>query len=246
MKIDPPKYFLIIILFVFCSIQKIDAQDDGSTFQTWIDYTTNNWIDSTWLYYGDYGLRGVLTVDEWSQLTVNPAFLYRSDEKLTYHAGARLLYTDNDSTSNTFEARPWQGVGYIWPRFKRFYFDHYLRLEERFVWDTEIDNFDFSLRSRYRLRLRTMDFLLPLIPTKFTSAVSVEIFLDITSEILETYVGRNRITFGLGNHVADDLLVELDYILQKSRKDETSDFESVDHIFRLRIKHNLAKGLIFN
>jgi hypothetical protein len=231
---------LIILLIVIFNLSTY------AQVQTWIDYTTNNWINSNWLYYGDYGLRGLLTVDEWSQYTVNPAFLYRSDEKLTFHAGSRLMFTDNTSTSNTFEVRPWQGARYIWPRFERFYLDHYFRIEERFVWYTNIDEFEFSLRSRYRLRLRTMDFLLPLIPTKFTSAVSFELFMDITSEIHETYVGRNRITFGLGNHVTKDLLIELDFILQKSRKEVTSDFETVDHIFRFRIKHNLAKGLIFN
>lgn len=231
----------LIILLIISFNLRTHAQ-----VQTWIDYTTNNWINSNWLYYGDYGMRGLLTVDEWTQYTVNPAFLYRSDEKLSFHAGSRLMYTDNTSSGNTFEARPWQGARYIWPRFKSFYLDHYLRLEERFVWYTETSEFEFSLRSRYRLRLRTMDFLLPLIPTKFTSSVSIEIFMDITNEILETYVGKNRITFGLGNHVTKDLLIELNYILQKSRKEVTSDFETVDRIFRLRIKHNLAKGLIFD
>ena len=94
--------------------------------------------------------------------------------------------------------------------------------------------------------MRTMDFKLPLIPTKFTSAVSIELFMDITKEILETYIGRNRITFVLGNHVAKDWLVELHLILQRSRKDYDSDFESADEIFRVRIKHNLARGLIFH
>ena len=43
-------------------------------------------------------------------------------------------------------------------------------------------------KTYFRLRLKTMDFLLPLIPTKFTYSVSVEIFMDITKEINETYV----------------------------------------------------------
>ena len=231
---------LLLLLIVILNLRNY------AQVQTWIDYTTNNWINSEWLYYGDYGIRGLISNEDWSQYTVNPAFLYRSDEKLTFHAGSRLLYTNNDSISNTFEARPWQGARYIWPRFKRFYLDHYLRIEERFVWYTNTDEFEFSLRSRYRIRLRTMDFLLPLIPTKFTSSVSFELFMDITSEIYETYVGRNRLTFGLGNHITKDLLIELDYILQKSRKEDISDFETIDHIFRFRIKHNLAKGLIFN
>ena len=236
--------FLLLLLLCFSLFSSNRAQDNN--IQTWIDYTTNNWINPDWLFYGDYGLRGILTVDDWTQYSINPSFLYRKDEKLTFHAGTRLIFTDNDSTTNTFEIRPWQGARYIWPRFERFYLDHYLRIEERFVWYTNIDEFDFSLRSRYRLRLRTMDFNLPLISTKFTSGVSIELFMDITKEILETYIGSNRLTFILGNHVAKDWLVELNFILQKSRKDVESDFESVDEILRLRIKHNLAKGLIFN
>ncbi|MCK5592288.1 MAG: DUF2490 domain-containing protein, partial [Candidatus Pacebacteria bacterium] len=171
---------------------------------------------------------------------------YRKDVKLSYQGGLRFIYTSNLSSSNTFELRPWQGVRYVWPRFSKFYFDHYFRLEERLVWQTEVSGFDFTMRGRYRLRLRTLDFLLPLIPTKFTSAVSFEIFLDLNTVIVENYVGQNRITFALGNHVTKDLLIELHYILQKSRKDEDSEFESVDNIFRLRVKHNLAKGIFFD
>ncbi len=236
--------FIALISFCFLISYSKHAQDNN--IQTWVDYTTNNWINKDWLYYGDYGIRGALSVDEWTQYVVNPAFLLRRDDKLTYHGGMNLFFTTNKSVSNTFEARPWQGVRYIWPRLDKLYFDHYFRLEERFVWQTEVSGFDFSLRGRYRLRLRTLDFLLPLIPTKFTSFVSVEIFMDLTDQIVENYIGRNRFTLGIGNHVMKDLLIELHYLLQKSRKDELSEFESVDHIFRLRFKHNVAKGLIFN
>lgn len=233
------------IKLISISIFLIPFTNSKSQVQTWIDYTTNNWINSSWLYYGDYGLRGLITVDDWTQYTINPAFLYRKDEKLTFHSGMRLFFTDNKYSTNTFELRPWQGAKYIWPRYQYLIFDHYLRLEERFYWYTQEKEFDFSLRGRYRFRMRTMDFKLPLIPTKFTSAVSIEVFMDITKEILETYIGRNRITFVLGNHVAKDWLVELHLILQRSRKDYESDFETADEIFRLRIKHNLARGLIF-
>lgn len=230
-----------VILILFLSCAKNNAQ-----VQTWIDYTTNNWINSIWLYNGDYGFRGLLTVDEWTQYTINPAFLFRQDKELTFHAGVRLFYTDNKAISDQIEARPWQGVGYIWPHLKNLRFDHYLRLEERFVWQTDSDDFDFSLRSRYRLRMKTMDFLLPLIPTKFTSSFSFELFMDITKEIVETYVGRNRMTFGIGNYITDDILIELNFILQRSRKEVTSNEKSVDKIFRLRIKHNLSSGLLFH
>jgi len=75
---------------------------------------------------------------------------------------------------------------------------------------------------------------------------SFEVFFDFNDEILEPYVGTHRITFVLGNYVAKDLIIEIHYIIQRSRKDKDSEVESYDNIFRLRVKHNLAKGLIFN
>lgn len=233
---------LLILGFLPFSFINAQSKDD---FQTWIDYTTNNWIDSEWLYKGDYGIRGLLSVDEWTQYYINPAFVFRNNEKLTYHGGMKLVYSSNLLANNTFEIRPWQGVQYIWPRLETIYFDHYLRFEERFVWQTDVNDSDFSLRGRYRLRLRTLDFRLPLIPTKFSSFASVEIFMDLTDKIVENYVGRHRLTFGIGNHVAEKIFIELHYILQNSNKGIDSLDESDDHIFRIRIKHNLARGLFF-
>ena len=236
---------LVLLVIVFLQFSFIHAQNKDD-FQTWIDYTTNNWISSEWLYKGDYGARGLLSVDEWTQYYINPAFVFRTDKKLTYHGGVKLVYSSNLLSSNTVEMRPWQGVQYIWPRLDAIYFDHYLRLEERLVWQTDVSEFDFSLRGRYRIRMRTLDFRLPLIPTKFNSFASLEVFMDLTDRIVENYVGRHRLTFGIGNHVAKDFLIELHYILQKSSKGSSSLDESNDHIFRIRVKHNVAKGLFFN
>ena len=38
----------------------------------------------------------------------------------------------------------------------------------------------------------------------------------------------NRIRFGLGNHVSEDLLIELDNILQKSRKEIRRNIREAD------------------
>ena len=38
--------------------------ETNAQVQTWIDYTTNNWINSNLLYYGDYGIRGAISIDE--------------------------------------------------------------------------------------------------------------------------------------------------------------------------------------
>ena len=38
--------------------------------------------------------------------------------------------------------------------------------------------------------------------------------MNLTDKIVENYIGRNRLTFGIGNHVMKDLLIELHYLLQ--------------------------------
>jgi len=96
---------LNIILICFALFSSINAQCNN--IQTWIDYTTNNWIDTEWLYNGDYGIRGRLTIDDWTQYYINPAFVFRKSEDLTYHGGLRSIYTYNFTNSNTFEAGPW-------------------------------------------------------------------------------------------------------------------------------------------
>ena len=56
------------------------------------------------------------------------------------------------SIANRLEMRPWQGVRLNWPNWK-LPFDHLLRLEERFEWNTSTWELDASLRLRYRLRV---------------------------------------------------------------------------------------------
>ena len=49
---------------------------------------------------------------------------------------------------------------------------------------------------------------------------------------------KNRITFGLGNHVSEDLLIELDNILQKSRKELTTQVKKSKSNFMDRFRAN--------
>jgi hypothetical protein len=226
----------VLIGLCFLGFTVVEAQNN---VQSWIDYRTSYFWNPDWEYFGDYGLRGLLSDTDWSQVYINPAVKWLQSNDLNYRGGARLIYTLQEPQSDRLEFRPWQGVQYIWPRFKNLTFDHYFRLEERFLWDLQDAEFQFNVRARYRLRAKSGNFKLPLIPTNFFFMSALELFGDVIGEdVEEQYVGRNRIFFALGNHITTKFQVELHYILQRSRKRADDDFESVDHIVRLRLKQN--------
>ncbi len=72
---------------------------------------------------------------------------------VTLKAGIGNFWTISDIITNRWEIRPYQGVGWVWPR-GRTNVDHLVRLEERFDFNTVTWNSVNSLRARYRLRLQ--------------------------------------------------------------------------------------------
>jgi hypothetical protein len=56
----------------------------------------------------------------------------------------------DDDTGDHWELRPWQGVNLTWPR-EPFLLEHYVRMEERFDFETASWNVRRSLRTRYRV-----------------------------------------------------------------------------------------------
>lgn len=229
------KVFITALLLMFLSSAS-RAQDES--FQTWLDYRTSYWFTPEWEYFGDYGLRGVLNVENWNQFYINPAVHWMKTKDLNFTGGMRFIYTDQEPESNKLELRPWQGVRYYWPRLRYLTFDHYVRLEERLIWELQGGGFSFSARARYRIQMKTANFKLPLIPTNFFFVTAFELFGDLGEVIVENYVGTNRIFFALGNHITSKTQLELHFILQRSKKSSTEDFESNDKVLRFRIRQN--------
>jgi len=158
---------------------------------------------------------------------------------LNFTGGARLIYTMQEPESDRLEFRPWQGIRYYWPRLRYLTFDHYFRLEERFLWDLQDTEFEFNARARYRVQMKTHNFQLPLIPTNFYFVSALELFGNVFGETIEEqYVGTNRLIFALGNHITNKINFEVHFILQRSRKSAAEEFESTDQILRFRIRQN--------
>ena len=125
------------------------AQDEVSQ-QIWLDYNPRVIWPSAIEVYGDIGVRTELNSRGWGRFVVRPG-VRGPVGRFRLSGGLGTFYTWYDASPNRLELRPFQGINWTWPN-KRISLDHYVRLEERFDFETADWNLDFSSRVRYRLQ----------------------------------------------------------------------------------------------
>jgi len=222
---------LIVLLSTFLP-GNLFAQDEVD-FQTWIDLTTVHNYNSKWAYTGDYGMRGVVSGEQWSTFVVRPTFRYRITPILDVRAGVALFYSRDKLLENVLELRFHQEVDVKWPEIVGMVFKHRFRLEERFFFYQELDN-EFSSRARYRLYFETPDFKIFKNCGPFFGMTSIEFFMPVGESATERFVNTNRIEIGLGHRTSRKFRWELHYIWQNSKAYEDDSFKTSENIFRAR------------
>jgi hypothetical protein len=133
-------------------VSPAQAQDDDSEIseQIWFDYNPRWTFPSNLELYGDLGVRTELGAQGWGRVVVRPG-VRGPVGPFRLSGGIGGFLTVNESASNRFELRPFQGIAASWPN-KRLRIDHYARFEERFEWEIDDGTLDASFRFRYRLQ----------------------------------------------------------------------------------------------
>jgi hypothetical protein len=148
-----------ITILIIVSIPALVQVGNSSDFQTWSDIATIYKISDSWRYDGDQGVRGVLSQNDFTLLYFRPSVRYRAKSWFTAHGGIRFFKTFFEDEDDTFEIGPWLGLRFVWPKIGSYAVSHYFRLEERMIWQTEGEkDFDFNLRGRYQLGLRSPNY----------------------------------------------------------------------------------------
>ena len=223
--------FLLYVPNAYCQ----DTNDLDK--QSWIDFRAYYVINNLWTYDGDYGLRGIISGEDWQRIHINPSVVYNLSTQTFLRGGIRLVYTNEITNSNTFEIRPWQGIRFIWPQTEYFIISQYVRLEERFTIYTQADFSDFVIRARYRIMAKTPNIRLKAIDQIFYFLTSFEFFSNLGKAIVEAFVSRTRLTFGMGYIPGKSFRIELNYIFQSSRKDSEEGIKLGVHILRVRFRY---------
>ena len=232
------KSWINITLIIIFSIPALMRSGESADFQTWSDIATIYKFADHWRYDGDQGIRGVLSDSDFTQLYFRPSVRYRVKPWFTVHGGVRFFQTFFDEGDDTFEIGPWQGLRFVWPMLGSYAISHYLRLEERMVWQTEGErDSDFTVRGRYQLGVRSPNYDI-LVKNGIYLTGSVELFWNLENNISDNVVNRIRYDVGAGTKVSDAWRVELHYVAQdgKEIEDIFQDlFSSEEHILRLRL-----------
>jgi hypothetical protein len=216
---------------LFVSAASVAQAGDFSSEQIWVDYNPSRSISKNAKLFGDLGLRGDLERSGWWRLVVRPSAVVTFG-RVRLAAGIGNFFTFSTIITDRWEIRPYQGVYVVWPN-RRVAFDHYLRLEERFDFNTETWRSLNSVRLRYRLR-GTVRWPAPPEDKYWGLAASVEAFELLTgSEGLQREQGR--VTFGLERGLSHQRWVRLELSLQQQRA-LFRPTDTIDDIFlRLRL-----------
>ena len=181
------------------------------------------------------GIRTVISGGNFNLLYLRPSVRYRVNPWFTVHGGVRFFRTAFKDDLDTFEVGPWQGLRFIWPRFKGYAVSHYLRLEERMIWKIDGESgVDLILRSRYKLGIRTPNYDL-LFPNGIYLTGSLEFFWNLEDGFAQNLVNRVRYDLGVGTNISEKWRVELHGISQDGGEIDLDPFSADQKIVRLRL-----------
>ena len=222
----------IALFLVSCG--SLASQAEETPKQIWLDYNPSWKVSEKVTVGGDAGFRTKLESGSGIRLVLRPG-IDRPYKSVTFKAGIGNFWTLSEIITNRWEIRPYQGVGWVWPR-GPITFDHLARLEERFDFNTVTWTSVNSLRARYRLRLRHL--FAATRPDRFWRAYgSGEIFLKLAGEE-GLQRDQFRVTLGLERSFSRLMRIRLQITWQQEElfflPSDTADFI----YYRFRVYQN--------
>jgi hypothetical protein len=228
----------VLLLLGACSAAVAQEGEAELSEQLWLDYNPR-WTDRSHReIFGDIGVRTAFGDNEWVRFVVRPG-IRGPVGPFRLAGGIGTFYRLNREGADRLELRPFQGIAATWPKGRRLRLQHYLRLEERFVWETADWTLDFSLRARYRLQ----------VDHSFSGFASGSDWrLVFHMELFVTLAGNEglldeqfRVGVGVGRNVGSVLRVRADFTWEKVAFDFGS---HADQLFiRLRVYQGWLRGL---
>ena len=233
--------YVLIVCVVLSNIVFAQSSSNELTNQFWLDYNPQRDLSENYTFYGSLGIRTIVP-HEWNKFYLTTAIRFAPDPLFSIlnksqqelHGGLSFFYTYNEDKDNQIELRPFQGYKIRWPHWQFVKFTHFLRLEERFIFTTGENDFEFELRTRYKIEAifhrsrHLVDFAEGLY-----FPISVEFLINLYST--QQFNDGIRITPGLGySSESKQWKIQFDLTYQYADKAEAGSFTKSTIIYRLR------------
>jgi hypothetical protein len=230
---DKRVFFLIVIHFlVYPAGNLVEAQNKINN-QLWGDFYVIHTFNEHFRINPSLSYRRLAGDPGWNQIVFNPDFIFTWSDLIHIRGGVFLQYTE-DHDKKLFEVRPWQGVMVFFPRIKGFFIQHYLRLEERFIYKIDDSGgYVYSTRMRYYLQAFIPINHHNIVDHTFYLWPGMEFFMELSGTSSERIVDRTRFNLGAGYRFSKNYRLELCYMLQDNRTNSNSKFTASDQMFRL-------------
>jgi len=167
-----------------------------------------------------------------------PNVIYHAKPWLQGWSGLILWWTDNDSSGNTRELRPYVGVKVFVPNSSHVHVFEWTRLEWRHITNTSND----TITREWRLRTRPgVEFPLSTRawqPGTFYGLANGELFVE------HGFINAVRFMSGAGYIRNDRTRIELQYVFEMSRSAPSDALAYSDNSFRLDFKFSFKEGLL--
>ncbi len=229
--------FVILLLIASIHLQLKAQQND---LLLWMNYSVTVPANEKLAWGGDFGVRGLGSTLELSQLLVRPAVAYKIKENSSIGGAVAWFGTFNQGTLNINELRFHQELNAEWPRWEPLHFFYRLRVEERFFF------YKFDIPNAFRVRLRALmgvqtkdlTWFGPKRPLYFQSIL--EGFKTLADEeAFEVLINQARFHMAFGHKISKSFHYEIHYIHQGSNLFATNGLETSQNIFRIRLLHKL-------
>ena len=187
-------FSLLLLCFISASLQASDKEE-----QIILEVYPEFYSDEDYTIQSNIGIVKAFESDDRLKYYAKPSISYALDNHWAFHGGLGTYYTENVNDNYNFEIRPFQGISHFYRYSEKWKLSSYLRVEERFQYDT--DTWDKENTVRLRLRLRSDYTLNPISVAntwhKYTFSVESFKTYGQSDDTQDIYDRETRLTFGL-------------------------------------------------
>ncbi len=229
-------------MLVVC-LTGLSAQAQTNNNQLWAEYMLNYPFANSWNVELAGTYSKLLEEPKWQAFDVQVTPEYALTPHVDLQGAVLLNRTIQYQSLSSTEFRQMLGTRIHLTPFSRVLTRFLIRFEHRSMYYTETDSYQQSNRARIRFETIT-----PLNRKSmydgdnlWYAIADAEAFIVQDQNVSERFANRWRFRAAIGYRLNYTWRFELMYTLQESRNTIAGDFDSVDNLFRIRVKHFLHK-----